>query len=337
MGKIIFCFTLGLCVSILAGANSVVEDKNHSSKNQSDKLKVFFIDQESKAEPFFHFNFGKYKITALSDGYITLDSTIFNQNLPEQQLEQIQKQFFKNTKVNMPVNAFLIADGKDLTLIDSGAGACIADGKAGHLAQNIVLAGYQLNQIKTIFLTHLHRDHVCGLSQQGKKVFPNAMIYVSENEANYWLNDQTLASLEQHQRQQYLDNSEQIRIALKPYRSTDQFKTFRSAANINGIDVIPISGHSLGHYGFQIVQGQQKMVFVGDLVHSNLAQFAYPKLSVSFDHDPILAALTREKLFKQFADQNSIVAAAHLPFPGIGSVKSIANHQYLWLGLTSKP
>lgn len=42
--------------------------------------------------------------------------------------------------------------------------------------------------MKTVLLTHLHPDHVCGIAQNGKAVFPNATIYAHEREADYWLN-----------------------------------------------------------------------------------------------------------------------------------------------------
>lgn len=56
------------------------------------------------------------------------------------------------------------------------------------LQKNIELAGYQLANVKTVLLTHLHPDHVCGIAQNGKAVFPNATVYAHEREADYWLN-----------------------------------------------------------------------------------------------------------------------------------------------------
>jgi glyoxylase-like metal-dependent hydrolase (beta-lactamase superfamily II) len=78
--------------------------------------------------------------------------------------------------IQTSVNAFLVDDGKSLTLVDSGAASCFGP-QLGSIAKNIELAGYQLANVKTVLLTHLHPDHVCGITQNGKAVFPNATVY----------------------------------------------------------------------------------------------------------------------------------------------------------------
>lgn len=77
-------------------------------------------------------------------------------------------------------NAFLVNTGKHLVMIDSGAGHCVSE-TAGQLVNNMKASGYRPEQVDTIFLTHLHLDHVCGLSDaNGKALFPNATVYVPQ-------------------------------------------------------------------------------------------------------------------------------------------------------------
>jgi len=77
--------------------------------------------------------------------------------------------------------------GKQLILVDTGTGQCIG-ATAGMLSDNIKVASYQIEQIDTMLLTHLHLDHVCGLVDgQQKTIFANATVYTAKAEADYWL------------------------------------------------------------------------------------------------------------------------------------------------------
>jgi glyoxylase-like metal-dependent hydrolase (beta-lactamase superfamily II) len=84
------------------------------------------------------------------------------------------------------INAFLVNTGKSLVLVDSGAASCFG-AHLGSVLTNLKASGYQPEQVDTILLTHLHPDHVCGISKDGVANFPNATVYVSNDEANYWL------------------------------------------------------------------------------------------------------------------------------------------------------
>ena len=69
------------------------------------------------------------------------------------------------------VNAYLINTGDKLVMIDSGAGQLLGDG-LGKLVDNLRAAGYQPEQVDEIYLTHMHPDHLGGLTHDGKAVFP---------------------------------------------------------------------------------------------------------------------------------------------------------------------
>ncbi|EJP49210.1 metallo-beta-lactamase domain protein [Acinetobacter baumannii Naval-18] len=137
---------------------------------------------------YYHHQFGNYRITSLLDGTIYLDPKLFKNLSPAEKTKILTKYAAVNEKgIQTSVNAFLVDDGKSLTLVDSGAASCFGP-QLGSIAKNLELAGYQLANVKTVLLTHLHPDHVCGIVQNGKAVFPNATIYAHEREADYWLN-----------------------------------------------------------------------------------------------------------------------------------------------------
>lgn len=122
------------------------------------------------------------------DGTIYLNSDLFKNLSPAQKSQILTKYAALDAKgIQTSVNAFLVDDGKSLTLVDSGAASCFGP-QLGSIAKNIVLAGYKLEDVKTVLLTHLHPDHVCGITQNGQAVFPNATVYAHEREADFWLN-----------------------------------------------------------------------------------------------------------------------------------------------------
>ena len=293
----------------------------------------------SSDEGFYVHQFGKYKIIALKDGSLNLAPVLFNKNLTAVELLSLFKKLDidQTEAMQTSVNAFLIDDGeRNLTLIDSGAASCAGEG-LGSISQNIQNAGYSLARVKTVFLTHLHPDHVCGVSKDGKRVFPNATIYVSDKEDAYWLGNTNISELKPSKQKAYLETVEKIKKAVEPYKAIKNYKTFKDGTTINGIDVMSSLGHTPGHYSFILKDGDKQIVFIGDIVHSHKLQFDQPKLAVEFDVDPVQASETRIEWFKELENNKSLVAAPHLPFPGLGHIYKFEANNYQWVALGASP
>lgn len=91
--------------------------------------------------------------------------------------------YFPDGKMEGNVLAFLVKiKGREI-LFDTG----LPDGRiAAELKKN----GRTVGDVKTILLTHLHRDHYGGLvDASGKAAFPNAAVYVSRAERAYWVDE----------------------------------------------------------------------------------------------------------------------------------------------------
>ncbi|WP_213033201.1 MBL fold metallo-hydrolase [Acinetobacter sp. ANC 5054] len=288
---------------------------------------------------YFDFQVGQYKVVALRDGSLELSPSLFSKNIsPEERSALFTQLSVDQTKgIQTSVNAYLIDDGQGgISLIDSGAASCFG-ANLGSIAQNIEAAGYKLNRIRTVFLTHLHPDHACGMSKDGKAVFPNATVYVNELENAYWLGDTTVTSLPEEKRQGFLDTVNKIKAAVAPYQTLRSFKTFSQGSVINGIEVLASVGHTPGHYSYLIKSQGKSFAILGDVVHSHHLQFEQPKLSVDFDVDPIQASETRIAIFKRFAQEQSFVAFAHLAFPGIGKISEMSEGHFRWNPINLAP
>ncbi|SSV43732.1 MBL fold metallo-hydrolase [Acinetobacter nosocomialis] len=282
---------------------------------------------------YYKHQFGNYRITSLLVGTIYLDPKLFKNLSQAEKTKILTKYAAVNEKgVQTSVNAFLVDDGKSLTLVDSGASSCFGP-QLGSIAKNLELAGYQLANVKTVLLTHLHPDHVCGIAQNGKAVFPNATIYAHEREADYWLNPASEKTVPADKKENYLGTVKNIKAALAPYQAKKAFKTFKDGDVIQGFEVINTQGHTPGHHSFRLKSKGQQIVFVGDIVHSHSLQFDAPKTGVDFDVNSEQAINTRLKMFAEISNKQQWVAAPHLPFPGIGHVYKVNAEQYQWIPL----
>ncbi|QXI30558.1 MBL fold metallo-hydrolase [Pseudomonas vanderleydeniana] len=270
---------------------------------------------------------GEYEVTALFDGYNDLSPGLLKGLSPEQIRGLLKRQAIGSERMPTTFNAYLVNTGRHLVLVDSGAGHCVPQ-TAGQLVPNIRASGYQPEQVDTIFLTHLHLDHVCGLvDAEGKALFPNATVYIAQAEADFWLDPQHKASAPENARE-YFDIATR---ALAPYRDSGRFKTFTPPASpIPEVQAAYAIGHTPGSTVYRFASNGSAISFIGDLIHNAAVQFDHPEVAIRFDIDPQKAIQARESEFSKLAADGEWLAAAHLPFPGIGHVTQ-AGRRFNWV------
>ena len=280
---------------------------------------------------YYQYNMGNMQITALLDGTNYLSPNLFK-GLTEQESQDILKKYYAvNDKgVQTSVNAFLVNDGMYLHLVDTGAASCFGD-HLGSVYDNLVASGHQPEKVDTIVLTHLHPDHICGISKDGADRYPNARIFVSETEYDYWLGEGQAEKMSEAKRAGFIATVEKIKQALQPYQDRRVVFKFNKDQKIDRFTVIESKGHTPGHHGFSLKSQDQEIVFIGDIVHSHTLQFERPETAVNFDIDPEQAVQTRLKYFAEYAKDGQTIAAPHLPFPGIGHIYSKDGKSYQWI------
>ncbi len=87
---------------------------------------------------------------------------------------------------------------------------------------------------------------------------------------------------------------------------------------------------------FLASSGDESVLIWGDIVHSHLIQFEQPGIALEFDVDQRQAAETRRTMLARAASTRSLVAGAHLPFPGIGHVR-LEERGYAWVPVEYGP
>lgn len=269
---------------------------------------------------------GQYEVTSLFDGYNDLSPSLLKGLSANKIRELLAENKINAERMPTSFNAFLINTGKHLVMIDSGAGHCVPQ-TAGKLLSNMEASGYHPEQVDTIFLTHLHLDHVCGLSDvAGKALFPNATVYVPQGEAEYWLDPAKEASAPENAKAYFAIAQK----ALSSYKASGHLKTFVPPASpIAEVQTAYAIGHTPGSTVYRFWSEGKAITFIGDLIHAPAIQFPHPDVSIRFDADAKNAILSRTREFNALVKDGDWMAAAHLPFPGVGHLT--ANHQgYSW-------
>ncbi|USA47267.1 MBL fold metallo-hydrolase [Acinetobacter sp. C26M] len=289
------------------------------------------IEQQKQVTGYYQHQVGDVQITALLDGTNFMSPSLFKDISP-QQVQQILKKYYadQDKGVQTSINAFLVNTGKSLVLVDSGAASCFG-AHLGSILKNLEASGYKPEQVDTILLTHLHPDHVCGISKDGVANFPNATVYVSSDEASYWLDPKQAAKLPKDKQAGYEGTVKHIKQAIAPYQAKQRFKTYKLGDEIQGFKVINTAGHTPGHFSYELKTKAESVVFIGDIVHSHTVQFDKPETAIEYDIDPKKAVATRLKQFADFAKNGQTLAAPHLPFPGIGHIYSADGKSYQWI------
>jgi glyoxylase-like metal-dependent hydrolase (beta-lactamase superfamily II) len=277
-----------------------------------------------QAPGFYRFRLGDFRITVLSDGTAPRD-------LPKimSKPDAVRAAFaasHQTLPVELSINAYLIDTGDKRILVDTGAGELFG-ATSGYLVANLRAAGYAPEDIDAILLTHIHGDHSGGLSIGGKRVFPNAVVYVDQRDPAHWLSAAEEAKVPANRRGTF----EQSHQTVDPYVRAGKLKIFDGATELfPGIHSVPEYGHTPGLTGYMIQSQGQRLLLWGDIIHAAEVQFADPTVTIEYDVDPAQATASRERVLKDAAQSGYLVGGAHLSFPGIGHVRS-DNGRYAWV------
>ena len=79
-------------------------------------------------------------------------------------------------------------------------------------------------------------------------------------------------------------------------------------------------GHTPGHMSFEIANGSQSALIVGDALNNHHVAFKRPDWLSGLDQNPEEAAQTRLKLLNRISNEDILIIGFHLPKGGIGRV-----------------
>ena len=191
------------------------------------------------------------------------------------------------------INAFIAIDSLNTILFDAGLGA----ENGGRLLKTMKEADLDPATVTAVCLTHLHFDHIGGLLLNGSAAFPNATIYLSQEEYDAWGDGGPMAK-----------NNGMWKQVMEAYKG--HIKTFHDGEKLFGGMVVAnlAPGHTPGHTVYNV---DGICLIAGDLLHAQDLQLDHPQFSARYDADPAQATATRTRILESVRDNGQYFAGAH--------------------------
>ena len=269
---------------------------------------------------------GDFEITALSDGSFALPVDKLLVGISPADFDKAMKKFHLSPPVETSVNGYLINTGSKLILVDTGAGSFFGP-SVGKLVTSLKAAGYQPEQVDEIYITHMHGDHIGGLTANGVAVFPNAIVRADQHDVDKWLSQANMEKAPADMK----DSFKNAIAMFQPYIASGHFKPFDGNTDLApGVKAIAAHGHTPGHTIYLVESKGQKLILWGDLMHVASVQFDRPSVAVHFDSDNKEAVAEREKAYAIAAKEGYLIGSAHLSFPGLGYLRT-EGKGYVWI------
>ncbi|MGO7092948.1 MBL fold metallo-hydrolase [Rhizobium leguminosarum] len=268
------------------------------------------------ADGFHKLKHGRFEITVLSDGYITLTSDILMPDgNPEDRRSILGRLGGDADSAPLHTNIPLIRHGNDLILVDTGAGGNFQPSD-GRLAENLSSFGVDPASITRVVFTHVHPDHSGGTTKaDGSLLFPNAHYYVNEAEWSFWTDP---------------DYEQKMPEALHAFARGAQRDLFAVKDTltmvkpgdeiVSGMNVVSTRGHTPGHISLELA-GDGSLMIAGDVIPNNIFSFENPKWHFGFDTEPEIALTNRAALLDKAANERLRVLGYHWTYPGVGYVE----------------
>ena len=190
------------------------------------------------------------------------------------------------------MSTFLVKTADATILFDTGKGL-----KNSCLTSRLQSLGVAPADIKYIYLTHFHGDHIGGMLKGDSVISPNAQVYAAKMEYDGWM---VMPD----------DAKEQAERVMSAYK--DRLHLFEFGDTLPGnVVAMKAVGHTPGHTVYQT----GKLLIIGDLIHGAALQMVNPEICASFDMDK-KAAIESRKSFLNYAKENGLtIAEMHLPAP----------------------
>ena len=200
-----------------------------------------------------------------------------------------------DSTIRTAFNAFLIRQGHDLTLVDTGCGDLFG-AVGGQMMARLAALGVAPADIGTLVFTHLHGDHCGGALQDGRPLFSQARVRLHPAEQAHWQDRDAPAARV---------------IAAYADRIAHVEEGQEVAA---GITVWELPGHTPGHIGLRVGAG---LVIVGDIFHSAAMQLPDPATATIYDVDAAVARQTRVTALADIAARDLVFTGGHAVAPQV--------------------
>ncbi|GLK48225.1 MBL fold metallo-hydrolase [Brevundimonas intermedia] len=290
--------TAAVTALALAACSPAANDQNSGDSAPPNATSTVAAPAE---KPVYRFKIGALDAIALFDGQnpVPNDNTVFGVGLtPQAVAGPLTAAGQPADPIMLEIHPLLVRNGARTMLFDTGLGA----GK-GQLMQSLQTAGVDPASITDVMISHGHPDHVGGLVADGGLAFPNAAIRMSEAE---W------ASIRANP--EMADLVRVIAPKVQAFRPGDEVAP--------GVESQDTAGHTPGHVAYLIADGQNQLLYTGDLMHHWVLSVEHPDWTVGYDDDAAAGKKARLDEITALRASGAHIYAYHFPFPGLGKIQT---------------
>ncbi len=263
----------------------------------------------------YRFRIGAFEATIVSDGVLALGEPVASFiGVAKAEIDaMLTANFLPTDNTVLEQNVLVVNTGDKLILFDTGMGKVQMLGpKSGRLLANLRAAGIDPTSIDAVVVSHAHLDHVGAIAEGGQPIFPNAQIYISQADLEFWTDEAKLGGPMKAFIEVARNNLLPVRDRIVFFRDGQEF--------LPGVVAVATPGHTVGHTMFAISSAGQSLTYIGDLTHHQVLLLEKPLTEFAYDTDPKAAGQTRLRHLTSFASNRTTVLGYHFPFPGIGNI-----------------
>lgn len=257
---------------------------------------------------------GSKTLTTLSDGSLTLPPDMIYGAMPQEELAQILAQSGASIDSYTPeCNLALLQDGDKNILFDVGSGPDFMP-SAGKILESLEALGLAPEDITHVVFTHAHPDHLWGLLDDfDEPMFYEATYMMGRREWDYWWNPETVNTIGEARAAFAVGAKRRMEII------EDSVVLFDDGEEIlPGVAAVACAGHTPGHMAFEVRDGNNASLIVGDALANPHVAFQKPAWESGADQDAAMAAGARLRLLDRLTAEQMSVIGFHLPNGGIG-------------------
>lgn len=259
--------------------------------------------------PYQRLKVGNFDVTTLLAGTVTRENphSIFGLNVDKETFDSAAK------AANLPTDVAqffftptVVNTGSELVLFDTGL-----NGAATTAA--LEAAGYTADQVDVVVLTHMHGDHIGGMTlEDGSATFPNARYVTGRVEYDAWA----------------AQDSDSFKAKVQPF--AEQMTFLEDGGSVaSGLTAMAAFGHTPGHMNYMVESDGTQLYLGADFANHYVLSLAHPDWEVTFDMDKAAAAATRRRVLDMLAADKIAFVGYHMPWPGVGYVgKSDGSYAY---------
>lgn len=256
---------------------------------------------------------GRFTVTALCDGWADMPFGYFTGRAPEQ-IEAAAGAGFAARPGGLRIvfSQYLVDDGARRILVDAGPAGAIGD--TGRLPAALTAIGVTPESVDAAIITHMHVDHMGGLVAGGRRVFPNAEVYADRRDVTHWTDPAKRAAAPDYLLSSFDTAGEVVRL-YPDLQATDGEREI-----MPGVSLVDLTGHTPGQIGVRVADAGESLLMVSDMLFHPSLHPAADDIGFIFEQDPAAARAMRARFFPRAAEEGALIAATHMPFPGLGRI-----------------